>query len=65
MSTHKRGDSNEYPQHMRFKCTKQNYPLIITKYLPYLLILQSFVMEKKLEKVQIVKKVSSHKAKIF
>ena len=28
-----RGDSNEYPQHMFLWRNKQNYPLIITKYL--------------------------------
>ena len=31
-----RGDSNEYPQHMFLWRTKENYPLIITKYPPYL-----------------------------
>ena len=31
-----RGDSNEYPQHIFLWRNKQNYPLIITKYLPYL-----------------------------
>ena len=51
-STSRRGDSNEYPQHMFLCCergdsneyrqhmflwrNKQNYPLIITKYPPYL-----------------------------
>ena len=30
------GDSNEYPQHMFLRRNKQNYPLIITKYPPYL-----------------------------
>ena len=29
-------DSNEYPQHMFLWSNKQNYPLIITKYPPYL-----------------------------
>ena len=32
----RRGDSNEYPQHMFLWSNKQNYPLIITKYPPYL-----------------------------
>ena len=31
-----RGDSNEYPQHTFLWRNKQNYPLIITKYPPYL-----------------------------
>ena len=31
-----RGGSNEYPQHMFLWRNKQNYPLIITKYPPYL-----------------------------
>ena len=31
-----RGDSNEYPQHMFLWRNKQTYPLIITKYPPYL-----------------------------
>ena len=30
------GDSNEYPQRMFLWRNKQNYPLIITKYPPYL-----------------------------
>ena len=30
------GDSNEYPQHMFLQRNKQNYPLIIIKYPPYL-----------------------------
>ena len=28
----RRGDSNEYPQHIFLWRNKQNYPLIITKY---------------------------------
>ena len=32
----RRGDSNEYPQHMFLWKNKQNYPLLITKYSPYL-----------------------------
>ena len=31
-----RGDSNEYPQHIFLWRNKENYPLIITKYPPYL-----------------------------
>ena len=31
-----RGDSNEYPQHMFLWRSDENYPLIITKYPPYL-----------------------------
>ena len=31
-----RGDSNGYPQHMFLRRSKQNYPLIITKYPSYL-----------------------------
>ena len=44
MSTHPQpmfpwGDSNEYPQHMFFiEKTLENYPLIIIKYAPPLLI---------------------------
>ena len=30
------GDSNEYPHHMFLLRNKQNYPLMITKYPPYL-----------------------------
>ena len=32
----RRGDSNEYPQHMFLWRTIENYPLIVTKYHPYL-----------------------------
>ena len=30
----RQGDSNEYPQHILLWRTKENYPLIITKYHP-------------------------------
>ena len=34
----RRGKSNEYPQHIFLWRTTENYPLIITKYPPYLLL---------------------------
>ena len=44
VGTH-RGDSNEYPQHMFLWRNKQNHPLIITTYPPYLFhwVLTGFV----------------------
>ena len=41
-STPRRGDSNEYPQHMFLWRNKENYPSIIIKYPPYLFFWPSF-----------------------
>ena len=37
----RQGDSKEYPQHMFLWTTGENYPLIITKYPPYLVYCES------------------------